>query len=93
MSTHIPLAKNSQLAKPDLGMGIFSIYFEGLAIIWQKIWMVNLSLGSSEIVGNQNIVYDHLSVPKTPFLCKRKLKPGDVTYIQITYLYNSSSFF
>lgn len=55
--------------------------------------MVNLSVGSSEIVGSQNIVYYHLSIPKTPFLCKRKLKREDVTYIQITYLYNVSSFF
>lgn len=43
---------------------------------------VNLSLGRIKIVGNHNTAYYHLGVPKTPFLFKRKLKPGDVTYIQ-----------
>ena len=44
---------------------------------------VSLSLGRTEIVGNHNTGYYHLGVPKTPFLFKRKLKPGDVRCIQV----------
>lgn len=43
---------------------------------------MNLSLGRTQIVGNHNTIYCHLSVPRTSFSFKRKLKPGDVTYIQ-----------